>query len=62
MKLNLKAEKSGAAWGWRFLLGPATMIDGFAHLVSVGTLAVGAGLAVARRLSRARMAAEQGTP
>lgn len=55
MKFNANSEKSPAAWGWRALLGPAMVVDGLLSSLTVGTVSLGASLAVSRRLALARI-------
>ena len=55
MTINNKPESNAQAWAWRIALGPAMILDGLLSTVSAGSLSLGASLAVARNLSRARM-------
>ncbi len=54
MRLNLTGESSVEAWFWRLLLGPATVLDGVVATLTGGSLLLGAGFAVTKRLARDR--------
>lgn len=57
MKATLhKPEATARAWAWRIALGPASVLDGVIEFFSLGFISVGAKLATARNLARARAA------
>jgi hypothetical protein len=57
MRLKWQPEKSAKAWFLRTIIGPAMVLDGVCHFMSLGCLSVGASLTVSRRLAIARFQA-----
>lgn len=55
MKINRKFENSGAAWFWRFVLGPAQIIDGAITTCSFTFIHAGLALWTSRQLAKARL-------
>jgi hypothetical protein len=59
MKLTAlkKKEPNMKAWGWRMLLGPASLIDGLVETISFSFFGVGAKLWASKNLALARIKA-----
>jgi hypothetical protein len=54
-----KTEPSAKAWGYRLLLGPASLLDGLVETLTFGFYGIGAKCQVAMCLSKARYEAKK---
>lgn len=53
-RVNLKPERTLKAVMWRYLLGPAMILDGLVATLTLGSVSVGSALEVSRRLALSR--------
>lgn len=51
-----KKEPTRKALAWKLLLGPASLLDGLFETLTLGRYGIGARLAAAKNLARARIA------
>lgn len=54
MHINKTIEKSAQAWFFRFLIGPAMILDAIIFILTLGVVSFGLQLKAARQLALAR--------